>query len=263
MRARVIVYVWTVVAVGILAWVAWSPGRPLAADESPSPQASSDKPVPQEKTNCVRCHLTAGRELTEAVHTFAHSVHDVNAGVTCHDCHGGNTEDDAKAHVAEFGFIGTKMSSHLERCQSCHEDQHQQIASGPHAWDHQKKLNIRYPLCVDCHGNHDVGNPPAEFSLSLVCSECHRGFKQKFESLARLTDAEDQMWASILQWKGKQSNPAQRVPAEQEDALADIRREASTLVHQSKVPTNEQIEPLIDKMKKLTSEVNAAATAER
>jgi hypothetical protein len=231
-----------------------------AADEKPAPPASN-KPVPQEETNCVRCHLTAGRELTEAVHTFAHSVHDISAGVTCHDCHGGNTVDDAKAHMAEFGFIGTKMSAHLNKCQSCHEDQHKELASGPHAWDQQKKLNIRYPLCVDCHGNHDIGNPPAEFSLSLVCTECHRGFKTKFESLAALTDAEDQLWAAIIKWKETQQDPKLRVPADHEEALTEIRKASSTIVHRSTPPTQKELEPLIQKMNKLAADVRAATTA--
>jgi hypothetical protein len=261
MRRRLYLFVTLTLSLAATGSILLNPGRPVAADEEKKNVPATDRPVPQEQTNCVRCHLTAGRELTEAVHTFAHSVHDVSAGVTCHDCHGGNTVDDAKAHMAEFDFIGTKMSAHLEKCQSCHEDQHKDLASGPHAWDHTKKLNIRYPLCVDCHGNHDVGNPPAEFSLSLVCNECHRGYKQKFESLAKLTDAEDQMWGAILKWKGTQKDPKLRVPADQENALADIRKSASAFIHQSKAPTDEQIAPLVEKMKKLATEVSAATTA--
>src|SRR2546422_3958900 len=49
----------------------------------------ADDPLPQEKTNCVRCHLTAGRELTTPVRDFARSVHD-RTGLSCNDCHGGN-----------------------------------------------------------------------------------------------------------------------------------------------------------------------------
>ena len=35
----------------------------------------TDEHLPIEKTNCVRCHLTAGRELTVPVRDFARSVH--------------------------------------------------------------------------------------------------------------------------------------------------------------------------------------------
>ncbi len=34
-------------------------------------------PLPIAKTNCVRCHLTAGRELTVPLREFARSVHDL------------------------------------------------------------------------------------------------------------------------------------------------------------------------------------------
>ena len=67
-------------------------------------------PLPTVASNCAACHLTAGRELTAAVEHFVRSVHDLNA-LTCYDCHGGNREDDARAHEEDFDFIGTKISA--------------------------------------------------------------------------------------------------------------------------------------------------------
>src|SRR5207237_1012709 len=52
--------------------------------------------LPIVKSNCVRCHLTAGRELTAPVRDFARSSHDF-AHLSCNDCHGGDTEHDAHA----------------------------------------------------------------------------------------------------------------------------------------------------------------------
>src|SRR5204862_2987614 len=72
-------------------------------------------PLPVEKTNCVRCHLTAGRELTVPVRDFARSVHD-RASLSCNDCHGGNIKEDSTAHESEHGFIGTKLSAHMNAC---------------------------------------------------------------------------------------------------------------------------------------------------
>ena len=66
--------------------------------------------MPMVKSNCVRCHLTAGRELTAPAQDFARSVHDLH-GMTCSDCHGGNRDKDSSAHEEEFGFIGTKLSA--------------------------------------------------------------------------------------------------------------------------------------------------------
>ena len=112
-------------------------------------------PVPHVKSNCVRCHLTAGRELTAPVQDFARSVHDLQ-GMTCSDCHGGNREKDSEAHEEEFGFIGTKLSAHMAGCAECHAEQAEQVKSGPHYWDFSKKINLAYPVCIDCHGHHDV-----------------------------------------------------------------------------------------------------------
>ena len=76
-------------------------------------------PLPTVASNCAACHLTAGRELTDAVVHFVRSVHDLN-GLTCYDCHGGNREEDGRAHEEAFGFIGTKLSAHLKVCSECH-----------------------------------------------------------------------------------------------------------------------------------------------
>src|SRR5262249_30235271 len=59
-------------------------------------------PLPIVKSNCVRCHLTAGRELTAPLRDFARSTHDF-AHLSCNDCHGGDTEHDATAHESEHG----------------------------------------------------------------------------------------------------------------------------------------------------------------
>lgn len=263
-RARLFAYL-TAAVLGTFATIIWLAGNEstvLLADAAPAPGPTPGRPIPvNTETNCVRCHLTAGRELTEAVHTFAHSVHDRVADVTCHDCHGGNLNDDAKAHSGEFGFIGTKMSAHLAKCQECHQDQHEALASGPHAWDQQKRLNIRYPLCVDCHGNHDVGNPPAEFSLTLVCTECHRGFKSKEPLWSSLTDAEDNMWAAILQWQSKNPDAKTRVPADMEESMAQIRQSASEFIHRSTPPSKADLEALVGRMKDFATEINAKKTA--
>lgn len=245
-------------AAAVLAAAASTRRPGLLADEA-APQAGLPKPV--EETNCVRCHLTAGRELTEAVHTFAHSVHDLEAGISCHDCHGGNLEDDAKAHFAEFGFIGTKLSAHLAKCQECHQEQHELLASGPHQWDHQKRLNIQRPLCVDCHGNHDVGNPPKEFSMSLVCSECHRGYAARFPEYARITDAHDALWAAILKWQDGDPDREARVPDDLAESLAEIRTQTAEIVHASKPIDGASASELVDKMNAFVRAVESQAAA--
>src|SRR5215207_11001551 len=93
-----------------------------------------DDPLPLVRTNCMKCHLTAGRELTRPLRDFARSTHDL-AGFSCHDCHGGNTNADATAHDAEHGFIGTKLSAHVAACARCHAAKAAVFQKSKHAYD--------------------------------------------------------------------------------------------------------------------------------
>ncbi len=153
-------------------------------------------PLPIVGSNCASCHLTAGRELTAAVVNFTRSVHDLNE-MTCYDCHGGHMSDDVKAHEGDFGFIGTKKSAHIETCSGCHDEAAEALAAGPHAWDFGKKINTEYPMCFDCHGNHDIGNPPADFKLAAMCADCHDKPEKEFPNLTAVVNENDRLWAVL------------------------------------------------------------------
>lgn len=242
------------IALGL--WLVPVPGGRSDAADAPTPPAAEKRPLPLEKSNCVKCHTTAGRELTEAVYSFAHSVHDWN-GLSCNDCHGGNTEVDAKAHLEEFGFIGTKMSAHLAKCRSCHEDQAKTLAASKHYWDHDAKLNPKFPLCVDCHGNHDVGNPPPEFSLSLVCEDCHKDYRAKYPNFAALTDANDALWKDLRGYRSRHPAGPEQTPEKLRQEIAAVRAETSGIMHGVAALSDARAADLIQKVaalrKKLTS----------
>jgi hypothetical protein len=187
-------------------------------------------PVPNVKSNCVRCHLTAGRELTAPVQDFARSVHDLQ-GMTCSDCHGGNREKDSQAHEEEFGFIGTKLSAHMAGCAECHSDQAEQVKSGPHYWDFSKKINLAYPVCIDCHGHHDVEKPPAEFALKTVCSECHLRFAQQMPEVASVVAENDRLWAVLRKVQEKNIRNEHPVPEPFHQDLAHARELTAKLIH--------------------------------
>lgn len=191
-------------------------------------------PLPIVGSNCAACHLTAGRELTAAVVNFTRSVHDLNE-MTCYDCHGGNTRDDVKAHEEEFGFIGTKKSAHIARCSECHTDEADALASGPHAWDFSKKINTEYPMCFDCHGNHDIGRPPDDFKLSAMCADCHDKPEKEFPNLAAVVAQNDKLWNVLrkVHQRGLVS-PENPVPEALREPLDKLRGETMQLVHASR-----------------------------
>jgi Cytochrome c3 len=187
-------------------------------------------PVPHVKSNCVRCHLTAGRELTAPVQDFARSVHDLQ-GMTCSDCHGGNRDKDSDAHEEESGFIGTKLSAHLKGCAECHGEQAEQVKSGPHYWDFSKKINLKFPVCIDCHGHHDVEKPPAEFALQTVCTECHLHFDKDMPNLAQVVAENDRLWTVLRKVQEKNIRSEQPVPERFHHALAQARETTARLIH--------------------------------
>jgi hypothetical protein len=196
-------------------------------------------PVPHVKSNCVRCHLTAGRELTAPVQDFARSVHDLQ-GMTCSDCHGGNREKDSDAHEEVSGFIGTKLSAHMAGCAECHSEQAEQVKSGPHFWDFSKKINLAYPVCIDCHGHHDVEKPPPEFALKTVCSECHLRFEQQMPAVASVVTENDRLWAVLRKVQEKNLTSERPVPERFQHDLAHVRQLTARLIHPAgKISPNE------------------------
>jgi hypothetical protein len=222
-------------------------------------------PVPHVKSNCVRCHLTAGRELTAPAQDFARSVHDLQ-GMTCSDCHGGNREKDSEAHEGEFGFIGTKLSAHMAGCAECHSEQAEQVKSGPHYWDFSKKINLAYPVCIDCHGHHDIEKPPQEFALKTVCTECHLRFEQQMPAIASVVTENDRLWAVLRKVQEKNLRNEHPVPEQFHRDLAHARQLTARLIHPAtKISTNEaaQLNAEVTKIRaQLESYLaNAAASA--
>lgn len=199
----------------------------------------ADHPLPLVGSNCAACHLTAGRELTAAVVNFVRSAHDFQE-MTCYDCHGGNSVDDVKAHEEAFGFIGTKKSTHIQGCSDCHTEAAEALAAGPHHWDFSKRINTQYPLCFDCHGNHDIGNPPADFKLEAMCGDCHEKMDDEFPNLISVVRQNDRLWETMGHVRRKRIADKTPLPEQFADAVASLRNETMMLVHTSReIPAEE------------------------
>jgi hypothetical protein len=207
-------------------------------------------PLPIEKTNCVRCHLTAGRELTVPLREFARSVHDL-IKLSCNDCHGGDTKNDATAHEHEHGFIGTKLSAHMAACAGCHRSEASGVSKGKHYWDLAKGINKKYPVCVDCHGNHDIGNPPAEFALTNVCTDCHKQFGKDYPQAAAVVAENDHLWKVLREVHAKTKNASDPTPAQFQREVDRVRSTTARLMHRAATVTPEEAKALNDRVRKL------------
>ena len=204
-------------------------GKPAVKKLVKPPNWPKDHPLPLVGSNCASCHLTAGRELTAAVFNFVRSAHDMQE-MTCYDCHGGNTVDDVKAHTEAFGFIGTKKSAHIATCSECHSEAAEVLASGPHHWDFSTRINTEYPLCFDCHGNHDIGNVPADFKLEAMCGDCHEDMEKSFPHLLAVVQQNDRLWETIGKVRERRIDEATPLPEEFTGDVAELRGETMTLV---------------------------------
>jgi formate-dependent nitrite reductase cytochrome c552 subunit len=227
--------------------------KPLVAP----PKWPADQPLPTVASNCARCHLTAGRELTAAVANLAHSVHDLN-GLTCYDCHGGNPHDDVSAHEPEHGFIGTKLSAHLKTCSECHDEPATELAAGPHHWDFSKKINTNYPTCIDCHGNHDISNPPEDFRLKAVCLDCHESLVEDWPNLASVVDENDALWQALHKIRIKNRANLGAAPEPLQPEVDRLRHETMLLMHGSKEISAETAAKLNGQVKALRGKLETS-----
>jgi formate-dependent nitrite reductase cytochrome c552 subunit len=236
---------------GVTARLSADDEKAPAANKSPVPNKfvkpdnwPKGHPLPLVESNCATCHLTAGRELTGAVINFTRSVHDLQH-MSCSDCHGGNTEDDVSAHKEEFGFIGTKKSAHIEHCSECHDEEAKVLASGPHAWDFSKKINTEFPMCFDCHGNHDIGNPPADFELAAWCADCHDKPEKEFPNLAAVVAGNDQLWGTLRKVHKRNIESTENpVPEPFRKEVDSLRHATMHAIHKSVEISPEQAEKL-------------------
>lgn len=231
---------------------------PLTAPKGWNP----DDPLPVVNSNCARCHLTAGRELTAPVRDFARSAHD-RARLSCADCHGGDTENDATAHEGEHGFIGTKMSAHIAACAGCHKSEAKGFAKSKHYWDLSKRINRDYPVCVDCHGNHDIGRPPADFTLTNVCTDCHKQFAKDFPQAAAVVAENDRLWKVLRQVQAKNNTAAEPVPEQFVRDVSRARASTARLMHHTDKVTPEEAKALNERVKKLADGLEAWLKAQK
>jgi cytochrome c3-like protein len=144
----------------------------LAASPSPAQETAAE-----EVETCLSCHADAQlsvtfkdggtRPLLVDGQVFSRSVH--GGKLRCTDCHPGMGEvphperafRDAKAFQAAF----------RDACQRCHVDKYTKLADGVH---YRRLPRGDAPVCVDCHGAHDVARPgEPRTRVSETCSNCH------------------------------------------------------------------------------------------
>ena len=149
--------------------------------------SSADEPASPDVEFCLSCHsnkdlelvLPSGekRSLFIDSEIFARSVH--GGKLRCTDCH---SDISTYPHPARsFKNLREFALAYQETCKSCHFDNYTKTLDSVH-YTLLAKGNLKAPLCVDCHGAHNVSRPGVPKSrISATCSRCHQGIYDQYK----------------------------------------------------------------------------------
>ncbi len=135
---------------------------------------------------CLGCHsdktlelvLQSGekRSLFVDPEKFSSSVH--GGKLRCTDCHSDITTFPHPAR--SFKNLREFTLAYYESCKGCHFDNYTKTLDSVH-YAILSKGDTRAPLCVDCHGAHDVARPGVPKSrISKTCSRCHQQVYEQY-----------------------------------------------------------------------------------
>lgn len=114
---------------------------------------------------CGDCHEDIYRQQLTSVHGKA-QAYGTMVAASCVDCHG--------SHDVENPSVPREKIS--QTCGNCHSTINDQYEHSVHGAALLGEQNPDVPVCTDCHGVHDIGDPrTAEFRLSSpeMCGKCH------------------------------------------------------------------------------------------
>lgn len=148
-----------------------------------SPEAAS---VPPDVEFCLSCHSDSTLELTLKSgerrslfvdgEQFARSIH--GDKLLCTDCH---SDIETYPHPQRtFTNLREFTLAYYESCKGCHFDNYTKTLDSVH-YVVLRSGDLKAPVCVDCHGAHDVAKPDVPRSrISKTCARCHGEVFQEY-----------------------------------------------------------------------------------
>ena len=125
--------------------------------------------------------------ICEDCHTdYSDYPHRDEDQIACVECHG----EDVDQVTVNFDQLEVKLPYDDSRsmsialndgCQSCHDKEFLNTVESIHSYVLMRG-NPSAPVCVDCHGSHDV-TPPGEprSRISTLCAECHKSVYSSYQ----------------------------------------------------------------------------------
>lgn len=151
---------------------------PVASAQTATPPATS-APLPEAVASCLGCHEDKNLTLTlkdgSTMSLFvdqaqlSQSVH--ASKLICTDCHAKYDQEHPSGATFDSQRAYTVRS--YEVCKKCHFDTYTRTLESVH-YDLLKAGFDGAPICVDCHGAHNIGNPHQKRAMmSRSCAACH------------------------------------------------------------------------------------------
>lgn len=159
------------------------------AERAATPPRRPASPVLRRMTRdttylCVTCHAENRDAFVQGVHA--------EAGIRCHDCHGGNPRADTLPAAHAGRFIGQPSKTEtVALCASCHADPNKMRPFGLPSGEMAEFRTSRHgrlllqgnddnaPSCIDCHNAHlirradDARSDVYPTNIPETCGRCH------------------------------------------------------------------------------------------
>lgn len=114
---------------------------------------------------CKDCHQEIYQKQHDGVHGAKQAEGEL-AAATCFDCHGNHDIHNPSEPREQIS----------QTCGNCHGEINEQYRQSVHGAALIGEQNPDVPVCTDCHGVHDIGDPTTTaFRLSspALCGDCH------------------------------------------------------------------------------------------
>jgi len=140
------------------------------------------------ETVCLQCHSAQTGRANAPVKPWQGSIHAEN-GISCHSCHGGDAKDIVNAMSPERGFLGAPKERAIpDFCGRCHIGIKADFLRSAHG----RALGKGGPVCVTCHGSHDIKKASLDLINEKSCTRCHTYDRAKL-----IRDAMEQTEATL------------------------------------------------------------------
>jgi hypothetical protein len=124
---------------------------------------------------CRDCHEEKYAQYEGSIHATLVS-HGNRSAPVCSDCH--------SAHAVEPMTVYTPVTG--LPCKNCHEDVFDVYSLSVHGEARKngnviREAHIQAPICIDCHGAHEVSSLASKSKLRSICLDCHDGARLAHE----------------------------------------------------------------------------------